>query len=202
MVRNGLEKGYDIKAFQCDVKDYDAVSQMVKRILEERGDIDGLVNNAGITRDSSLFLMRPEQWEEVLDTNLYGAFRVTRALIAYFIKRKKGAIVNISSVAGQKGIPGQTNYCASKSGLIGFTRALAVETAKHGIRVNAVAPGYIKTDMTAAINEKVKEQVYQQIPMGREGTVEEVAPLVEILLSDVSSYITGQVLFIDGGITA
>ncbi|MDR2023781.1 MAG: 3-oxoacyl-ACP reductase FabG [Hungatella sp.] len=202
VVKNGLQKGYDISAFQCDVKDNDAVSQLIKHILKERGDIDGLVNNAGITMDSSLFLMRLDQWEDVVNTNLYGAFYVTKALITYFMKRKKGAIVNISSIAGQKGIPGQTNYCASKSGLIGFTRALAVETAKYGIRVNAVAPGYIKTDMTAVINEKVKEQIYHQIPMGREGTVEEVAPLVEILLSDVSSYITGQVLSIDGGITA
>ena len=146
--------------------------------------------------------MKVEQWKDVLDTNLNGTFHVTKALITYFLKRKKGAIVNVASVAGMKGMPGQTNYCASKSGIIGFTKALAVELAKYGIRVNAVAPGYIKTDMTASINEKVKEQMYSQIPMGREGTVEEVAPIVEVLLSDAASYITGQIISIDGGITA
>lgn len=200
IVNDGIEKGYDVFAYQCDVKNYDMVRQTIKTIIEEQGQIDGLVNNSGITMDSSLFLMKLEQWENVIDTNLNGVFNVTKALISHFMKRKKGAIVNVSSVAGLKGIQGQTNYCASKSGIIGFTRALAIETAKYGIRVNAIAPGYIKTDMTAAINDKVKEQVYKQIPMGREGTVEEIAPMVEILLSDVSSYITGQVISIDGGI--
>lgn len=200
IVKGGLDKGYDISAYPCDVTDYDIVRQTIKTILAEQGDIDGLVNNSGITMDSTLFLMKQEQWENVIDTNLNGVFHVTKALITHFMKKKKGAIVNVSSVSGLKGIFGQTNYCASKSGVIGFTRSLAVETAKYGIRVNAVAPGYIRTDMTAAINEKVKEQIYKQIPMGREGTVEEVAPIVEMLLSDVSSYITGQVISIDGGI--
>ncbi len=201
-VKSKIEKGYNVCAYQCDITDYSIVIQTIKKILVERGDIDGLVNNAGITMDSSLFLMKVEQWKDVLDTNLNGTFHVTKALITYFLKRKKGAIVNVASVAGMKGMPGQTNYCASKSGIIGFTKALAVELAKYGIRVNAVAPGYIKTDMTASINEKVKEQMYSQIPMGREGTVEEVAPIVEVLLSDAASYITGQIISIDGGITA
>lgn len=202
LVESSTKKGYDVCAYQCDVKEYPLVSQTVKTILSERGDIDGLVNNAGVTMDSSLFLMKMEQWSGVLNTNLNGAFHVTKALITYFMKRKKGAIVNVASIAGMKGMSGQTNYCTSKSGLIGFTKSLAVETAKYGIRVNAVAPGYIKTDMTASINEKVKEQMYQQIPMGREGTVEEIAPIVEVLLSDAASYITGQIISIDGGITA
>lgn len=202
LVSQWKEKGKDVSAYQCDVKDYEKVNTTVKTILEERGDIDGLVNNSGVTRDSSLFLMKSEQWDEVIHTNLFGVFNVTKSLIAYFIKRKKGAIVSVASIAGITGIPGQTNYCASKSGIIGFTRSLAMETAKYGVRVNAVAPGYIKTDMTAAINEKVKEKMYSLIPMGREGTVEEVASVVEVLLSDASSYITGQVISIDGGITA
>lgn len=202
IVNNGIENGYDVFAYQCDIKNYDMVRQTIKTIIAKQGQIDGLVNNSGITMDCSLFLMKLEQWENVIDTNLNGVFNVTKALISHFMKRKKGAIVNVSSVAGLKGIQGQTNYCASKSGIIGFTRSLAVETAKYGIRVNAIAPGYIKTDMTAAINDNVKEQVYKQIPMGREGTVEEIAPMVEILLSDVSSYITGQVISIDGGIMA
>ena len=195
-------KGKDVGAYCCDVKDYEKVKSTVNIILEERGDIDGLVNNSGITRDSSLFLMKPEQWNDVIHTNLFGVFNVTKSLIAYFIKRKKGAIVSVASIAGLTGIAGQTNYCASKSGIIGFTKSLAMETAKYGVRVNAVAPGYIKTDMTAAINEKAKEEMYSLIPMGREGTVEEVASVVEVLLSDAASYITGQVISIDGGITA
>ena len=202
LVSQWKEKGKDVSAYQCDDKDYEKVNTTVKTILEERGDIDGLVNDSGVTRDSSLFLMKSEQWDEVIHTNLFGVFNVTKSLIAYFIKRKKGAIVSVASIAGITGIPGQTNYCASKSGIIGFTRSLAMETAKYGVRVNAVAPGYIKTDMTAAINEKVKEKMYSLIPMGREGTVEEVASVVEVLLSDASSYITGQVISIDGGITA
>ena len=137
-----------------------------------------------------------------ITNTLFGVFNVTKSLIAYFIKRKKGAIVSVASIAGLTGIAGQTNYCASKSGIIGFTKSLAMETAKYGVRVNAVAPGYIKTDMTAAINEKAKEKMYSLIPMGREGTVEEVASVVEVLLSDAASYITGQVISIDGGITA
>lgn len=202
LVRSSIAEGQDVCAYQCDVKDYSKVSHVIKKILKERGDIDGLVNNAGITKDSSLFLMKMEQWNDVLSINLYGVFHVTKALITYFIKRKKGAIVNIASIAGIIGIPGQTNYCASKSGIIGFTKSLAIETAKYGIRVNAVAPGYIKTDMTAAINDKLREEMYCQIPMGREGTVEEVASIVEVLLSDAASYMTGQVISIDGGITA
>ena len=147
-------------------------------------------------------MMKTDQWDDVIKTNLFGVFNVTKSLIAYFVKRKKGAIVSVASIAGLTGIPGQTNYCASKSGIIGFTRSLAMETAKYGVRVNAVAPGYIATDMTAAINEKMREKMYSQIPMGREGTVEEVASVVEVLLSEASSYITGQVISIDGGLTA
>jgi 3-oxoacyl-[acyl-carrier protein] reductase len=202
LVKSSLEQGQDVSAYPCDVKNYEEVCRTVKTVLAERGDIDGLVNNSGVTMDSSLFLMKPEQWDLVIDTNLNGAFHVTKALVTYFLKRKQGAIVNIASVAGIKGIPGQTNYCASKSGLMGFTKALAVETAKYGIRVNAVAPGYIGTDMTSALNDKVKEKVYQQIPMGREGRAEEVASVVEMLLSNASSYVTGQIISVDGGITA
>lgn len=201
MVESASERGHDLKAYRCDVKDYTSVNETVKKIAEKRGAIYGLVNNAGITDDCSLFLMDKSRWDSVLDTNLNGAFHVTKSLITQFMKNKAGVIVNVSSVAGIKGMAGQTNYCASKSGLIGLTKSLAVEMAMFGVRVNAVAPGYIKTDMTSAINEKVKKQMYGQIPMGREGSAEEVAPIVELLLSDAASYITGQVIAIDGGLT-
>jgi 3-oxoacyl-[acyl-carrier protein] reductase len=161
-----------------------------------------LVNNAGITRDKMLFLMSAEEWGEVINTNLNGYFNVTRNVIGYFMKMKKGRVVNVSSVSGQIGLPGQTNYCASKAGIIGFTKSLAKETAKLGIPVNCVAPGFIETDMTKRINEKHIEEIKKTIPMQRFGQAEEVADLVSFLVSDSARYITGQTFFVDGGLSA
>ena len=192
----------EIKKYKCDVRNFQEVKTIINDIILEWGGLDGLVNNSGITSDKVLLMMQEENWKSVIDTNLNGYFNVTRATINHFLKQKKGAIVNISSVAGLVGMYGQTNYCAAKSGIIGFTKSLAVETAKYGVKVNAIAPGYIDTDMTKDISVKKKDELYARIPMGRIGVVEDIAPLVRFLLSDESNYITGQVIAVDGGITA
>ncbi|MFP4417793.1 MAG: 3-oxoacyl-[acyl-carrier-protein] reductase [Chitinivibrionales bacterium] len=191
-----------LRAFEADLSDADQAKGFVDRAREFLKDVDGLVNNAGITRDKMLFLMSPEEWDSVLNTNLNGYFNVTRNLIVQFMKNKKGSIVNITSVSGLVGMAGQTNYCASKAGIIGFTRALAKETAKLGIPVNCVAPGFIETDMTGKINPKHLEELTKMIPMQRLGRAEEVAEVVSFLLRGKATYITGQVFTIDGGMTA
>lgn len=191
-----------VSAYQCDITDFEKTKNMITAIIAEKGEIDGLVNNSGILRDGVLMMMSEENWKSVMDTNLTGNFNVTRSLITHFLKRKKGSVVNISSVAGLVGIPGQTNYCASKSGIIGFTKSLAVEVARYGINVNAVAPGYIDTEMVQKIPDNKKEELFSKIPMGHVGDVADVANLVRFLLSDSSRYITGQVIAIDGGLTA
>jgi len=189
-------------AIRADLADFNQAAAFVAQAKEALVDPDVLINNAGITRDKSLFIMPPEEWNAVIGTNLGGCFNVTRNLIGYFMKNKKGCVVNVTSVSGLTGLPGQTNYCASKAAIIGFTRALAKETAKLGIPVNAVAPGFIDTDMTAKMNPQHVETVKKQIPMQRLGTAREVADLVSFLVSDKARYITGQVFVIDGGMTA
>ncbi len=196
------EKGGTAHTFQADVTDFESSAQFVTKAREAMGGVDALVNNAGITRDKSLFIMQPEDWNNVINTNLTGYFNITRQLVAYFFKNKKGRIVNITSVSGLVGIAGQTNYCAAKAGIIGFTRALAKEGAKLGIPVNCIAPGYIDTEMTSAIPEKHIQEIKAMIPMKRMGTTQEVADLTSFLLSEKAGYITGQVLTIDGGLTA
>jgi 3-oxoacyl-[acyl-carrier protein] reductase len=160
-----------------------------------------VINNAGVTKDKSLAFMLPDDWHEVINTNLDGTFNLTRACIIEFLKKRKGIIVNISSVSGITGIAGQTNYSASKAGVIGFTKSLAREVAPYNIRVNSVAPGFIETDMLNGLKEEYKSQLLKRIPLNRFGRPEEVAWVVRFLVSDESNYITGQTIVIDGGMS-
>lgn len=193
------EKGGQAIAIQCDVANEDAVTAMMKQVKEQFGSIDILVNNAGITRDGLLMRMKTSDWQAVLDTNLTGTFFCTKAVTKIMMKQRSGAIVNLTSVVGLTGNAGQANYAAAKSGIIGFTKSVAKELASRGIRVNAVAPGCIDTDMTAVLSDAVKDEMLKTIPLGRVAQPEEVAKAVSFLVSDCASYITGQVLNVDGG---
>ena len=187
-------------AFQADVTDAAAAEKMVRSVKSELGSVDYLVNNAGITRDKLIMMMSEDDWDAVLDTNLKGVFNVTKPAVALMVRQRRGAILNITSISGVVGMAGQTNYSASKAGLIGFTRALAKEIARRSITVNALALGLIETDMTVALAEEYKQKMLEQIPLGRYGTVEEVARIAVFLLSDDARYITGQVIQADGGL--
>ena len=173
--------------------------RFVKEIIEKFGHIDVLVNNAGITRDCLLIRMKEEDFKQVIDTNLGGTYNVTKNVISYMMKAHSGRIINISSVVGIVGNAGQTNYSASKAGIIGFTKSLAKEVASRNILVNAIAPGFIETDMTGVLKEEIKNEIAKNIPMKRMGSAQEVAKVVKFLTSDDSSYITGQVINVDGG---
>lgn len=186
-------------AVQGDVAKFEDCEKFVKQIIEEFGNIDVLVNNAGITRDTLLMRMREEDFKQVIDTNLVGTFNVTKNVISYMMKARNGRIINISSVVGISGNAGQTNYAASKAGIIGFTKSLAKEVASRNITVNAVAPGFIETQMTAVLKEDIKEEIAKKIPLKRMGTPQDVANVVKFLASSDSSYITGQVIHVDGG---
>ncbi|MGQ9508879.1 MAG: 3-oxoacyl-[acyl-carrier-protein] reductase [Thermodesulfobacteriota bacterium] len=194
------EKGRRAMALKVDVADSEEVERMVETIIEKFSHIDILVNNAGITRDKLLLRMSVEDWDAVLDVNLKGVFNCTKSVIKYMSKQKRGKIVNIASVVGLMGNVGQANYSASKAGVIGFTKTVAREFAQRGININAIAPGYIKTPMTEVLPEKVKEELMKLIPMGRLGQPEDVAQAVLFLVSEASSYVTGQVLNVNGGI--
>jgi 3-oxoacyl-[acyl-carrier protein] reductase len=186
-------------AYKADVRDYSRAADVIGQVERDFGPIYLLVNNAGIKRDSALFRMDPEKWKEVIDTNLGGTFNYSRNVLLGMIKRKAGIIINIVSVSGVIGLAGQTNYSASKAGVIGFTKALAKEVARFQIRVNAVAPGFIETDMLSDMPEAARKNMFAQIPLGSPGSPKQVAQVVSFLAGDGSGYITGQVLPVDGG---
>lgn len=190
-----------VKCFtvQGDVSSFEDSERMVKDIIEDFNHIDILVNNAGITKDMLLMRMKKEDFESVIDVNLVGTFNITKNVIPYMMKNRSGRIINVSSIVGISGNAGQTNYSASKAGIIGFTKSLAKEVGSRNILVNAVAPGFIETQMTDVLKDKVKEEISKTIPLKRMGTVEDVANVVKFLASKDSSYITGQVINIDGG---
>lgn len=193
------ENNVQCLAVKGDVSNFEDCETLVNHVIEKFGKIDVLVNNAGITKDMLLMRMKKEDFEQVIDINLVGTFNVTKNVIHYMLKAKAGRIINISSVVGVSGNAGQTNYAASKAGIIGFTKSLAKEVASRGILVNAVAPGFIETSMTEVLKEEVKEEIAKSIPLKRMGTSEDVANVVKFLSSDDSSYITGQVIQVDGG---
>ena len=193
------ELGRRAWAVAVDVSDTAAVDAAAKGILESTGRVDILVNNAGVTRDNLLMRMSEEEWDTVIDTNLKGAFNFTKALTRPFIKQRSGRIINIASVIGLIGNAGQSNYAASKAALIGFTKSIAKELAPRGITANAIAPGFIETDMTAALDDKVRESIIGNVPLGRFGSPDDIAHAAVFLAMEPSSYITGQVLTVDGG---
>jgi 3-oxoacyl-[acyl-carrier protein] reductase len=193
------EGGGTVKWIACDVADAEKVDAAVETVVAEAGVVDALVNNAGVTRDGLVFRMSLDDWDTVLRTNLTSAFLVSRVVARHMIKRRSGSIVNVSSVVGIIGNGGQTNYSASKAGLIGFTKSLAREVGSRGVRVNALAPGFIETSMTEKIPSEAKEKLKSGIPLGRTGRPEDVAAAALFLCSDLSTYVTGDVLKVDGG---
>jgi len=194
------EIGHGAAGFACDVADTASVTALVENVEKAFGQIDILVNNAGLTRDNILFRLKDEDWDAVLDANLRGAFVAIRAASRGMMKRRWGRIINIASVVGIIGNKGQANYAASKAGLIGLTKSVAKELASRNILINAVAPGFIETDMTAAMTPEARTTLSGQIPLERLGTPNDVAAMVAFLASDLASYITGQVLVVDGGL--
>ena len=195
-----IEKiGVQVLAVKGDVANFENCENFVKQVIERFGQIDVLVNNAGITKDMLLMRMKKEDFEQVIDTNLVGTFNVTKNVVPYMMKARSGRIINISSVVGISGNAGQTNYSASKAGIIGFTKSLAKEIASRNILVNAVAPGFIETNMTDVLKDDVKQEIVKNIPLKRMGTTQDVANVVKFLASVDSSYITGQVINVDGG---
>ena len=199
-----LKKEIEQKRVRClllkgDVSNFEDCKKLVEEAINRMNHIDVLVNNAGITKDMLLMRMKPEDFNEVINVNLIGTFNMTKNVINYMMKERKGRIINVSSVVGISGNAGQTNYAASKAGIIGFTKSLAKEVASRNILVNAIAPGFIQTDMTNILKENVKDEIAKTIPLRRMGTAKDVANVVKFLVSEDSSYITGQVIQVDGG---
>lgn len=193
------ESGGEAFAIQADVSDAEGVKNMVDKTLEIFGSIDILVNNAGITRDNLLMRMKEDEWDDVININLKGVFLCTKGVTRQMMRQRAGRIVNVASIVGVSGNPGQANYVAAKAGVIGFTKTAAKELASRNINVNAVAPGFITTDMTDALSEEVKSQMLSVIPLGKLGSPEDVARSVLFLLSEDAAYITGQTIHVDGG---
>ena len=191
--------GIKAKGYKSDAGDFKAADELVTNVVTEFGTIDVLVNNAGITRDTLLMRMSEQQWDEVMNANLKSVFNLTKAVQRPMLKAKKGSIINMSSVVGVKGNAGQSNYAASKAGIIGFTKSVALELGSRNIRSNAIAPGFIETEMTAALDEKVVQQWRDSIPLKRGGTTEDVANVTLFLASDMSAYVTGQCINVCGG---
>ena len=194
-----LANGGQAESYGCDVSDFESCGNMIGEIIKKYGHLDILVNNAGITRDGLIMKMSEEDFEKVLDVNLKGAFHTIRHASRYLLKQRSGSIINISSVSGVSGNAGQANYSAAKAGLIGLTKSVAKELGSRGIRVNAVAPGFIETDMTDAMPDSAKEAIKGQITMGRIGTPDDIANVVAFLASEAAAYVTGQTIAVDGG---
>ena len=203
LIRQGTEillaEGKSAVGIQLDVTDNASIRSAVEEVIENEGRIDILVNSAGVTRDGLLMRMKDEDWDQVMATNLKGVFLLIRETLPHMLRKRYGRIINISSVVAQTGNPGQANYVASKAGLIGLTKTLALEIASRSVTVNAVAPGFIKTDMTDVLHERVRNQLVKAVPLRRAGTVDDVAPGVLFLASEEAGYITGHVLNINGG---
>lgn len=191
--------GRDAIAIQCDVSDSESVSEMVKETIAHFGRVDVLVNNAGITRDNLLMRMKESEWDDVININLKGVFLCTKAVTRQMMKQRSGRIINIASIVGVAGNAGQANYVAAKAGVIGLTKTTAKELATRGITVNAIAPGFISTEMTAELTEEIQQLMLQQIPLARFGEPKDIAVVAAFLASDASQYMTGQTLHVDGG---
>jgi 3-oxoacyl-[acyl-carrier protein] reductase len=195
-----IANGETVIAFQADVASFDQAKDLVKQVKEKFGRVDILVNNAGVTRDKLLAMMSEKDWDDVLDTNLKGAFNLTKQVVGLMIRQKSGSILNITSISGIVGMGGQVNYSSSKAGMIGFTKALAKEVARANVTVNALALGFVETDMTGALNPEYREKLISQIPLGRIALPDEMAEVALFLLSPKAGYMTGQVIQVDGGL--